>query len=141
MLPVEELRTPQVDGKPPASLLITKNVIQPGAYLARREWLETVLGFDERMHIDEDDDLLVRRVPDQPRWGDKSARYRLKDVAKPWLGMVLRTASNGRIDSCGLATEDREDLIADCTMFLRNLYRHDRATSVTPLEHLIFVNL
>ena len=149
LLPVEELRTPQVDGKPPASLLITKNVIQPGAYLVRREWLETVLGFDERMHIYEDDDLLVRiataggsfrfvpssgpvlfyrMFPDQPRWGDKSARYRLKDVAKPWLGMVLRTASNGRIDSCGLATEDREDLIADCTMFLRNLYRHDRAT-------------
>jgi len=44
LLPVEELRTPQVDGKPPASLLITKNVIQPGAYLVRREWLKTVQG-------------------------------------------------------------------------------------------------
>ena len=149
LLPVEEVRTPQVDGKPPASLLITKNVIQPGAYLVRREWLETVQGFDERMHIYEDDDLLVRiatarggfcfvpssapvllyrMFPNQPRWGDDSARYRLKDVAKPWLGMVLRTASNGRIDSCGLSPVDREDLIADCTMFLRKLYRYDRAT-------------
>ena len=149
LLPVEEVRTPQVDGKPPASLLITKNVILPGAYLMRREWLETAQGFDEQMHVYEDDDLLVRiaaagggfrfvpssepvllyrMFPDRPRWGDESARYRVKDVANTWLGLVLRTASNGRIESCGLSAEDREDLIADCTMFLRNLYRHDRVT-------------
>jgi len=147
LLPVEEVRTPQVDGKPPASLLITKNVIQPGAYLLRRAWLETVQGFDERMYIYEDDDCLVRiatagggfrfvpssgpvllyrMFPERPRFGDASARYKLKDVAQPWLGMVFRTASNGRIESCGLSPVDRDDLIADCTMFLRLLYRHDR---------------
>src|SRR5271157_1776269 len=66
--------------------------------------------------------------PDGPRWGDESARYRLTEVAKTWLELVLRTASNGRIESCGLSAEDREDLIADCTMFLWLLYRHDRGT-------------
>ncbi|MGO9237386.1 MAG: glycosyltransferase family 2 protein [Methylocella sp.] len=150
LLPVEEVRTPQLDSKPqPTSLLITKNNIQIGSILVRREWLESSGGFDEQIPIYEDTEVLVRiadtgggfrfaptseplllwrMFPEQPRWGDESARYRLKDVAKIWLGLVLRTASNGRIDSCGLATEDREDLIADCTMFLRNLYRHDHAT-------------
>jgi hypothetical protein len=129
--------------------LITKNVIQPGAYLVRREWLEAVQGFDERLRIYEDDDFIVRVViaggsfrfvpsseplllyrmfPDQPRWGDESARYKMKDVVKSWLGLVIRAAPNGRIESCGLSVEDRDDLIADCTMFLRMLYRHERAT-------------
>jgi glycosyltransferase involved in cell wall biosynthesis len=144
--PVEQVRTPNVDGKPPASLLITNNVIQPGAYLVRREWVERVAGFDERMRCYEDDDFLVRvamagggfrfapsaepvllyrMFPDQPRWGDESARYRLRDVVTSWLGVLLRTAS--RIDGCGLLPADREALEADCTMFLRTLYLHDRA--------------
>jgi hypothetical protein len=72
--------------------------------------------------------LLWRMFPEQPRWGNESARYRLTDVANTWLELVLRTASNGRIESCGLSAEDREDLIAHCTMFLRLLYRHDRGT-------------
>jgi hypothetical protein len=62
------------------------------------------------------------------RWGNESPRHRLTDVAKTWLGLVLSTASNGRIESCGLSAEDREDLIADCSMYLRLLYRHDRST-------------
>jgi hypothetical protein len=72
--------------------------------------------------------LFQRVYPEQPRWGNESARYRLTDVAKTWLGLVLSTASNGRIESCGLSAEDREDLIADCSMYLRLLYRHDRST-------------
>jgi glycosyltransferase involved in cell wall biosynthesis len=146
--PVEEVWTPSIDGRLPASLLIPGSGIQLGAYLVRRDWLETVQGFDERMLIYEDSDLIVRvatagggfrfvpssaplslyRVfPDQPWWGDDSARYRLTDAATTWLALVLRTASNGRIESCGLSVEDREVLIAHCTMFLRLLYRHDRA--------------
>lgn len=146
--PVEKVRTPYVDGKPPASLLISENIIQPGAYLVRREWLEAVQGFDERMKIYEDDDLLVRiasagggfrfvpssgpvlfyrMFPDQPRWGGESARYKLAEVAETWLALVNRTASNGSIENCGLSAGDREALITDCTMFLRLLYRHDRS--------------
>jgi glycosyltransferase involved in cell wall biosynthesis len=150
LLPVDETKTPQLDCKPqPVSLLITKNNTQLGCLLVRREWLERSGGFDEEMSINEDLESLMRiadvgggfrfapsskpvlfqRIyPEQPRWGDESARYRLTDVAKTWLGLVLRTASNGRIESCGLSAEDREDLIADCTIFLRLLYRHDRGT-------------
>jgi hypothetical protein len=65
--------------------------------------------------------------PDQPRWGDDSARYRVTDITDAWRTLVDRTASNGRIESCGLSAEDREALIAECTMFLRVLYRHDRS--------------
>jgi glycosyltransferase involved in cell wall biosynthesis len=150
LLPVEEAQTPQLDCKPPpASLLISKNNIQIGSILVRREWLESSQGFTEQMPIYADTEFLIRiatagggfrlapsseplllwrMFPEQPRWGNEAARYRLKDVAKTWLGLVLRTASNGRIESCGLSAVDREDLIADCTMFLRNLYRYDRAT-------------
>jgi glycosyltransferase involved in cell wall biosynthesis len=149
LLPAEDVRTPHVDGKPPASLLITRNVIQPGAYLVRREWLEAVQGFDEGMRVYEDDDFLVRMAlagggfrhapssepvclyrmfPEQPRWGDESARYRLRDVAKSWLELVLRATRGSPIDDCGLSVNDREDLIADCTMFLRQLYPRERAT-------------
>ena len=148
LLPVEEAQTPQLEPKPrPASLLITKNNIQIGSLLVRREWLESSGGFNEQMPIYQDTEVLIRiadagggfrfapsaepvllwrMFPEQPRWGDDSARYRLRDVANTWLGMVLSTASNGRIECCGLSAEDQEDLIADCTNYLRLLYRHDR---------------
>jgi hypothetical protein len=65
--------------------------------------------------------------PERPRWGDASARYKVKDVTDAWRALVVRAASNGQIDNCGLSGEDREALIAECTMFLRVLYRLDRS--------------
>jgi glycosyltransferase involved in cell wall biosynthesis len=148
LLPVEEAQTPQLDSKPPpASLLITKNNIQIGSVLVRREWLESSQGFREQMPIYADQEFLIRiaaaggsfrfvpsseplllwrMFPEKPRWGDDSARYRLTDVTNAWRTLVDRTASNGRIENCGLSAEDRKALIAQCTMFLRLLYRHDR---------------
>ena len=61
LLPVEEAQTPQLDSKPPpASLLITKNNIQIGSVLVRREWLESSQGFKEQMPIYEDTEFLIR---------------------------------------------------------------------------------
>jgi glycosyltransferase involved in cell wall biosynthesis len=149
LLPIEETQTPQVEGKTPASLTLMRNTIPMGSILVRREWLESSQGFDEKMFVNEDLEILVRiaaagggfrfvasseplllwrMFPERPRWGDESARYRLKDVAKTWLEIVDRSASNRRIENCGLSDEDREALIADCTNYLRLLYRHDRGT-------------
>jgi glycosyltransferase involved in cell wall biosynthesis len=149
LLPIEETLTPQLDVKPPpASLLVTKGNIQTGSFLVRRAWLDATQGFDENWGRFQDTEyllriamagggfrlvpsskplLLWRMYPDQPRWGDDSARYRVTDITDAWRTLVDRTASNGRIESCGLSAEDREALIAECTMFLRVLYRHDRS--------------
>jgi glycosyltransferase involved in cell wall biosynthesis len=150
LLPVEETQTPQLDEKPPpASLLIRKNNIQTGSFLVRRPWLDATQGFDENWgRCTEDTEFLLRiamagggfrcvpsskplllwrMYPDQPRWGDDSARYRVTDVTNAWRTLVDRTASNGQIENCGLSSKDSEALIAECTMYLRVLYRHDRS--------------
>ena len=145
--PIEEAQTPQVDGKPPASLLIGKNSIQLGSALIRRMWLETIHGFNEKTQVNEDMELVVRiaeagggfrfvpssgpillwrMILDRPRWGDETARYKMRDVAKTWLGLIRQTACYGHVENCGLSAEDSKALVADCSMLLRLLYRHDR---------------
>jgi glycosyltransferase involved in cell wall biosynthesis len=123
LLPVEEVRTPQVDGKPPASRLIPKNGIITGSYLVRREWLETAQGFNEQMHIYDNTDFVVRLAtagggfrlapssepmllwrmfPEQPRWGNESARYRLTALRKlGWNSLSVRQVMAGsKVAAC-----------------------------------------
>lgn len=147
--PEDEVQTPQVDGKPPASLLILKNCIPVGTFLIRREWLETSGGLDEQIPHYEDLDLLLRiacaggqfrfvpsakplllwrMFPGPPRMGGEDARYKARDVATVYLQLIDRSTNNGEIEGCGLSAGDRDALIAGCTFFLRLLYRHDRHT-------------
>ena len=147
--PVEEVQTPQVDGMPPESLLLEKNVILLGSALIRREWLETCEGLNEHIPQFEDLDILLRiagaggafrfvpsskplmlwrMFPGRPRIGGETARYRVTDVATVFLQLASRTLGDGGIESSGLSSKDRDGFIDYCTKYLRLLYREDRDT-------------
>jgi len=58
--PAEWLRDPTIGGDTLADQLENENFIATGSQLFRRAWLERVGGFDERLRLIEDVDLLLR---------------------------------------------------------------------------------
>jgi hypothetical protein len=143
--PFGDVMEAQIDGRPPAVIMIGGNAILP--QLVRRSWLEAVNGFDESMKVYEDLDIQVRiavkgglfktvhsdeplyywrHVLGQTRVGGAAARYEAGLTARSFLATVRRALDGKTMIEAGLTEQEHGALVASCTHYMRLLFVADR---------------
>ena len=137
---------PDMEGRAPIMCLVGGSRPLHSAGLARRDALERIGGFNEKLRFWEFEEVTVRLAragrlahvaspepcylwrmhPGQSYIGDSKARYGATDVLLSWMELILEAADHRPVSGLGLSAADQRQVLNDCTIWGRLLYAHNR---------------
>lgn len=133
--------------KAPIAMLGRDGYLMHQACLIRRSVLDRVGGFDEKMRVFEEVDLLVRiasggwrfeflpsneplyfwrHFRGQARMGDAGARYDYIESAQSWMHVALKATGGQPISNFELTPHELSDVLDSITGYVRGLHARDR---------------